>query len=96
MQELRNENRKLAATIRKYKAFVDDFDAEDNRESKQMTDEQYDGQSQRSARGVKERGVADAAPADKSRGSSRTGAVSRSGRGSTMKHPKTNRQSTVR
>ena len=29
-QELRSDNRKLAATIRKYKAFVDNFDAEED------------------------------------------------------------------
>lgn len=33
-QELRSQNRKLAATIRKYKAFVDNFDAEEDEESR--------------------------------------------------------------
>jgi NACalpha-BTF3-like transcription factor len=33
VQELRSRNRKLAATIRKYKTFVDNFDAEEDEES---------------------------------------------------------------
>jgi hypothetical protein len=33
-QELRSQNRKLTATIRKYKTFVDNFDVEEDEESR--------------------------------------------------------------
>jgi len=43
VQELRSKNRQLTATIRKYKAFVENFDAEEDEETTEVVDEQFDG-----------------------------------------------------
>ena len=96
VQELRSKNRQLTATIRKYKAFVENFDAEEDEETTEVVDEQFDGQSQQTPSRLKDGGAGDAGPADKSRGSSRTGAVSRSGGGSTTKRPKTDATQNLR
>lgn len=43
VQELRSKNRQLTTTIRKYKAFVENFDAEEDEETTEVVDEQFDG-----------------------------------------------------